>query len=103
MSKRKRDRSESSERKKKKSRRDDSRDRHKKKSRSRDRKKDDSRDRRRGRDRNRRGDDNGNHFRFDSPPKEHEMAPGFMAAAATMGGGANVHSILSSIQSMSMA
>ena len=38
-------------------------------------------------------------FRFDSPPKDHELTKGIMAAAASIGGGtiANAHSILQSI------
>jgi len=71
-----------------------SRDRHRKKSSHRDRR------RRRSRSKGRKED-----FRFDSPPKDHELTKGIMAAAASIGGGtiANAHSILQSIQSMSMA
>ena len=89
---------------------------------SRDRKKDRSRDRKRSRtrskDRNRdkkrvsrerdhrdRGKNRREEFRFDSPPKDHELTKGIMAAAASIGGGtiANAANILQSIQSMSMA
>ena len=60
-----------------------------------------SRDRRRSKDRRGGGGNKNNRrddFRFDSPPKDHELSSGIMAAAASMGGG-----ILQSIQSMSMA
>ena len=92
----------------------DRKDKKRNRSRSRDnysRRKDRSRDRRGvgtgGNDRNNWRDDRGrgghndhqrkrDEFRFDSPPKDHELTKGIMAAAASMGGGsiANAHNIL---------
>ena len=71
----------SSKRRDKRSRSRDRRDR----DRDRERQKNSTNDRRDGGNRGKRRDDG--HFRFDSPPKDHELTKGIMAAAASIGGG----------------